>query len=160
LRVGLAIRWHINRDSREAFPGINTIAKKVGISRSTVLRAIKELEDGGDLRITRDAKRARGTRVNRYIPLLKASAAELTPPSVIAVTPPSTTAVTPRGIIAVTPEPLREPLTEPLREPLSYKASVSTDADSRKTQGKRLGEVSKIAVLSAKPNLTAQCFAL
>jgi hypothetical protein len=60
----------------------------------------------------------------------------------------------------VTPEPLREPLTEPLREPLSYKASVSTDADSRKTQAKRLGEVSKIAVLSAKPNRTAQCFAL
>jgi DNA-binding Lrp family transcriptional regulator len=166
LRVGLAICWHINRDSREAFPGINTIAKKVGISRSTVLRTIKDLEDGGDLRIRRDAKRRGGTRANRYIPFLKANAvqmqntSELTPPSVIAMTPPSTKAVTPRGVKAVAPEPLREPLTEPLREPLSYKASVSTDADSRKTQGKRLGEVSKIAVLSAKPNLTAQCFGL
>lgn len=153
LRVGLAICWHINHRDLKAFPGINTIAKKVLVSPRTDIRAVKELERGGDLKVERDTKRRTSTRANRYAPLLS-------PPSAKAMSPPTDRAMSPPSDRAVSPEPLSEPQSKPQREPRSYKASVSTDADSRKAQGKRLGEVGKIAVLSAKPNLTAQCFAL
>ena len=54
-----------------------------------------------------------------------------------------------------------KPPNEPPNEPPSYTASIGIDADLRKLHEKRSGGVErKVTPLIAKPNLTAQCFAL
>src|SRR5215831_10131731 len=97
--VGVAISWHLNRNSRVAWPGINKLARVTNTSRDTVKRAIKQLEKAGHLRV----ERARtGTRnvPNRYSPVLKMH--------------PPRCADAPRVGAPMHPEPLNEPLSEPL----------------------------------------------
>jgi DNA-binding MarR family transcriptional regulator len=70
LRIALIISWHLNRETRDAFPGIARMAKLGGVHRATVIRATQRLETRGHLQITRPAQR--GDRAaNRYRPLLK-----------------------------------------------------------------------------------------
>jgi hypothetical protein len=69
LKVAIAIGWHINRLSGWAHPGISTLAKLVGLSRPTVIRAVKWLEQKSHMRVIRTrADNRRGS--NRYFPLL------------------------------------------------------------------------------------------
>jgi Helix-turn-helix domain len=70
LKVAIAIGWHINRFSGWAHPGISTLAKLVRLSRPTVIRAIKWLEQKSHMRVIRTrADNRRGS--NRYFPLLR-----------------------------------------------------------------------------------------
>jgi hypothetical protein len=68
LRVGLAISFRLNRESFDAWPGLNTIAKDAGVHRSTVKRAIAYLGKK-HLRVRRDKVRGKNTP-NHYEPLL------------------------------------------------------------------------------------------
>jgi DNA-binding transcriptional MocR family regulator len=72
VKVALALSLYFNRKrGGEAWPEINTLATATAISRSTVLRAIKELEAGGHIRVVR-SKAANGKQaVNRYVPTIK-----------------------------------------------------------------------------------------
>ena len=56
--VGWAIAERVNRSTGEAFPGIATIKSDAGLSRDTVVRAIKELQQAGLLAVLR------GRRIN------------------------------------------------------------------------------------------------
>jgi hypothetical protein len=164
VRVGLAISWHMNgKKGGLAWPGMKLLALLARTTPRTVIRATKHMEANGHLRIVRThTEQRRG--LNRYTPLLRNAVTRDTHnPSLgsdQATSPPSDKALSPSSDQAVSHKPPIEPPTEPPREHPAYTASVGTDADSRKTQGKRLGEVSKIATLSAKPNLSAQCFGL
>jgi hypothetical protein len=68
--VGIAISWHLNRNSRLAWPGINTLARLTSTSRDTVKRAIKQLEKGGHVGVDR-SRVAGKNAANRYRPVLK-----------------------------------------------------------------------------------------
>src|SRR5262249_25159063 len=68
LRVGLAISFRLNRESFDAWPGLNTIAKDAGVHRSTVKPAIAYLEKK-HLRVRRDKVRGKNTP-NHYEPLM------------------------------------------------------------------------------------------
>src|SRR5262249_50474260 len=43
LRVGLAISWHMNHETGEAWPGANAIIKRARVSRATVRRSVEYL---------------------------------------------------------------------------------------------------------------------
>lgn len=45
------LKNHINSETLEAFPSITTLAKEAGLSRPTVMKAIKHLEENGDISI-------------------------------------------------------------------------------------------------------------
>jgi hypothetical protein len=106
LRVGLAISWHMNKDTGEAWPGTNAITRRARVSRSAVRRAVKYLIARGHVAV----ERTRG-KVMRYYPQ-PMSAAELLATGAIALTPvcAGTTgviALTATGARALTPEPLK-----------------------------------------------------
>jgi DNA-binding transcriptional regulator YhcF (GntR family) len=136
LRVASAIASHMNRRKNGlAWPGFNRLAKLTRLSRRTIIRATKALEQAGHMTITR---RKMGTEnsPNEYRPVLKESVqndttlvSRMTPPSVTHDTTPSVTGDT------LTSE--LEPLSEPLNEPLPYKAST---APERNIQIKRVAE--------------------
>jgi hypothetical protein len=67
--VLLAIADEANDTGGNAFPGIDRIAHKARVSRSTALRCIERLEAAGELAVTRPEQYGRG-RVNRYVVLM------------------------------------------------------------------------------------------
>jgi Helix-turn-helix domain len=74
---GVAISWHLNQHTLEAWPSLNTIAVLTAMSNRTVIRGIKELETHKHLRILRTRTGGKND-VNHYIPLLRAAAASVT----------------------------------------------------------------------------------
>jgi hypothetical protein len=68
LKVALVIGWHINRNSRIAFPGMRTISRLAALSTSTVNSAIKWLAKNRYLHIDAGPKR---NMANCYRPLLR-----------------------------------------------------------------------------------------
>jgi hypothetical protein len=120
IRVAWAISFHLNRNSRDAWPGIPTLAKLTGYSERQVIRALDQLEEERHVQI----KRTRG-RVNRYALMLQPAAA-MSPTHDIATSPAPDTAMSP------------EPLTEPLIEPLPY------GTDLHRCREKEVGEERKI----------------
>ncbi len=61
------IYLHDRMDSeRKAWPGLNTIAKDLSVSRSTVKRAVKDLENAGLIRKEPHVRRNGGATSNRY----------------------------------------------------------------------------------------------
>lgn len=108
LKVAMVLCWHINRESRMAFPGMRTIGKLASLSTSTVNKAVHWLETRGYLKIKRGKTRHSS---NRYLPLLRGA-----------------NRVFALGRTQCSLQSATEPLSEPLKEPLSYKASISIDA--------------------------------
>ena len=95
--VAVAIAQRAGASSGLAWPGMGTLATDTGRSRSSVIRAVKELEQGGHLTVTRLRVDAKRHASNRYrLPAMKV--ATVTPPSVRVTLPPS---------VRVTPEPVR-----------------------------------------------------
>lgn len=73
LRVGIAISWHMNRKKGGlAFPGMAQLARIARTTPRTVIRATKQLEANGYLRIIRTHQQER-RGLNRYVPLLNSS---------------------------------------------------------------------------------------
>ena len=71
-RVAWAIACHMNRNKNGwAWPGINRIAKKAGVDRSTAIRASNWMEARGHLRIVR-TRRGELNDPNSYRPIVKA----------------------------------------------------------------------------------------
>jgi hypothetical protein len=99
--IGIAISWHLNRNTGEAFPGMNTLATLTGVSRSTVKRSVATLVAEGHMARTQPRKGG----ANHYQPVIKGR--------VIALNPPRVTAMDLGRVIAVNPEPLNQPPTEP-----------------------------------------------
>ena len=61
------IYLHDRMDSeRKAWPGLNTIAKDLSVSRSTVKRAVKDLEQAGLIRKERHFRENGSATSNRY----------------------------------------------------------------------------------------------
>jgi hypothetical protein len=121
-RVGMAISWHLNHNTREAWPGTTTLARAAGCTDRTVIRATQRLERLGLVSIIR-GRNGRLRTANHYLPILKMS-----PPPDRAVSPPPDKAVSVGTDRAMSQEPLREPSKEPLREPLPREAAVYTAA--------------------------------
>jgi len=96
----VAISWHLNRNSRVAWPGFAKLMRVTGNSRSTVIRAVHAGEKLGHLRVIRRRNSATRNAPNRYETLLKRTSG-LTPPSVTSDTPlvsPLTPCCSPRTI--------------------------------------------------------------
>jgi Helix-turn-helix domain len=67
LTVAVAISWHLNRETGDAWPGFATLAKETGLCQRTVKRAVKWLEARGHLHVVH----SRGGNIsNRYRPIL------------------------------------------------------------------------------------------
>src|SRR5215471_21524504 len=65
--VAIAISWHLNRNTGDAWPAFVTLAKETGLGRRTVVRAVKWLEARGHMSVAH----SRGGNVsNRYRPIL------------------------------------------------------------------------------------------
>jgi len=64
--VYMTVSMHANNMTRSAFPGINRIAYESGMSRNTVIKAIKELETQGWLEVTRERTPKGDNEVNHY----------------------------------------------------------------------------------------------
>jgi len=67
LRVAIVIAYHINRQTRLAFPGVRTIRKLTGLSLSSISGAVNWLAANRYLQIQRGRTR---NATNRYIPML------------------------------------------------------------------------------------------
>jgi Helix-turn-helix domain len=81
--VGIAISWHLNRTTADAWPGFATLAKETGLTERTVIRAVKWLESKGHLHVTH----SRGGNIpNRYRPILLSSDLGVTASSDLGVT--------------------------------------------------------------------------
>lgn len=57
---------HINRKKNDAFPSISRLAKKAHMSRASVMRYTKELEDTGLIRVDREKEDSGENLVNHY----------------------------------------------------------------------------------------------
>jgi Helix-turn-helix domain len=70
--VCMAISLHFNRkENGAAWPGFDTLVALTGLCRSTIIRATKEAERRGYIRINRARKDNGGSLSNRYFALLK-----------------------------------------------------------------------------------------
>jgi hypothetical protein len=101
--VCMAISLHFNRNENgAAWPGFETLAELTGQGRRTIIRATKEVERRGHLRINRARKDNGGSLSNRYFALLKDEGVvpQGHPGGGLGDTP---------GVAWVTPEPLSEP---------------------------------------------------
>jgi hypothetical protein len=151
LKVAVAICWHMNRKKGGwAWPGISKLDKLTGLHRTTVMRAIKWLEDNCYLRVMRGYA-GNQRSVNRYLPLLRSSAKA-----------PATKEPTREQTVAESdypsrsmerPKPPREPLT--LNTPYLAATSVAAPQSS---ENERLAEEGDLASTS-EPSLAAQCYA-
>jgi hypothetical protein len=74
-RVAVAIKWHMNHSTGEAWPGIATIMREARVCRRTVYDAIKYFEKANHMEIWR-----RPGRVNHYFPHAQTSAEASAPP--------------------------------------------------------------------------------
>jgi Helix-turn-helix domain len=70
IRAALAITLYINRKSFDAFPGLESLMEDTGMSRSTVIRAVKQLEAAGHLKVRRTRTSGGKNGVNHYAPIL------------------------------------------------------------------------------------------
>jgi DNA-binding transcriptional MocR family regulator len=117
--VATAISFHMNRkQGGVAWPSINLLRKKAGVSRSQVIRTTKWLEANGYLRIDRKCSHS-----NRYFPLLPSAATQ----PVDGVTHDT------RLVSPMTPEPLKG--TSEFK-----KGKKDLDSEGRQEKEKRLGE--------------------
>ena len=91
--VAGCIANHANTKNGRCFPGMGTIVKETGFSRSSVIRAIKELECGGYITVRR-FKVGKKNKTNNY---------QLPPIGSVTSSDPSVT-VTLGGSVTVTPE--------------------------------------------------------
>jgi hypothetical protein len=73
IRVALAITLYINRKTFDAFPGLESLMQDTGMSRSTVIRAVQQLEAGGHLKVRRTRLSGGKNGVNHYAPVLVVS---------------------------------------------------------------------------------------
>lgn len=64
--VGCYIGMNINRETRDLWKQETTIATDLGISRSTVMRSVRALEDAELVEVKRDGRRGMKKAVNRY----------------------------------------------------------------------------------------------
>lgn len=64
--VFIAIKRHLNSESSQAFPSIKTICKHTGLSKPTVIKAIKSLEDKEILTVQHRESEDRGHMSNLY----------------------------------------------------------------------------------------------
>lgn len=64
--VGCYLALRINKNTRDAFPQQTTIAKEIGVSRATVMRAIAELVNEHWMEKKSQGQRGRKRAVNRY----------------------------------------------------------------------------------------------
>lgn len=64
--VFLSIKRHLNNESLQAFPSIKTLCRYTGLSRSTVIKTIKSLEDKGVLSVERRQNDSKGNLSNLY----------------------------------------------------------------------------------------------
>ena len=86
--VAVAIAQRARSSSGLAWPGMGCLVKDTRMSRSSVIRAVKELEQGGHLTVTRLKVDAKRHASNRYrLPAMTGSLE--TPPSVCETPPPS-----------------------------------------------------------------------
>jgi Helix-turn-helix domain len=63
LRIGIVIKWHMNQNTGNAWPGVETIMRLARVSERTVNRAIKYFLKMGHMDVER-----RPGRVNHYFP--------------------------------------------------------------------------------------------
>ena len=85
--VAVAIAQRAGASSGLAWPGMGTLVADTGLSRSSVIRAVAQLEQGGHLSVTRLRVGSKNTS-NRYrLPTMPGSTE--TPPSVCETPPPS-----------------------------------------------------------------------
>ena len=61
--VLISIASHANREGREAWPSLKTLALESKIDKSQVIRCVRDLEGIGELRVKRDTGRS---RTNHY----------------------------------------------------------------------------------------------
>ena len=64
--VFIAIKRHLNSESSQAFPSIKTICSHTGLSKPTVIKAIKSLEDKEILAVEHRESEERGHMSNLY----------------------------------------------------------------------------------------------
>ena len=69
--VATCIALHLNRETGDAFPGAERMAKVCSLPRSSVFKMVNCLKDAGHLEVTSGGGRCHS---NRYRPLLKSSA--------------------------------------------------------------------------------------
>ena len=94
--IAVAIASHTGASSGLCWPGMALLVEETGLSRSSVIRGVRELERGGHLTVTR-LKVGRKNASNRYrLPAMGSGAVTL--PSVCVTPPPS---------VCVTPEPVK-----------------------------------------------------
>jgi DNA-binding transcriptional MocR family regulator len=67
--VALTLSLHMNERGGSCFPSISTLEAESGLSRNTVLTALRQLEDGGWITVKRSDR-----AVNRYTATLPAGA--------------------------------------------------------------------------------------
>ena len=117
--VAVAIVMHANKTTGLAWPGMGRISEITGLSRRQVIYAIKALEAGGHLHITR-LKVGKVNASNRYrLPAMggqpttiySGAQAAPTKPSSAQVALPSAQVALPSAQVA--PEPVIEPVKEP-----------------------------------------------
>lgn len=63
--VGAYLAVRINKNTRDAFPQQTTMAKEIGVSRATIMRAVAELVESLWLE-KKQSERGRKRAVNRY----------------------------------------------------------------------------------------------
>jgi hypothetical protein len=68
LAVAIELTAYVNRTTLDAYPGAKTIGDNIHLSERSVLRAVRELEAGGDLRVEWGSQ-GRG-HPNHYFPIL------------------------------------------------------------------------------------------
>jgi hypothetical protein len=140
LGVGIAISWHLNHDSRDAWPGITELATLTGHTRMTVLRAVKWLEQRGHVRVKRGWV-SKGRRAkNRYFPVIKL---QHDASNTLAPDAPDDTRVVSQlryqgGITAMIHEPSTEPSTEPQPNGIDrHRCSSEKPKAGKERQGRR-----------------------
>jgi hypothetical protein len=105
--TGIAISWHLNRQTGEAFPSIKTLAALTSMSRSTVKRSVAKLIAAGHMTRTQ----SRPNRPNHYAPVVNRGSTAMNRSTVM--TPQGFKALDLQGSTAVSPEPLNQPPIEP-----------------------------------------------
>ena len=106
LRVAVAISFHMNRKKGGlAWPGMARLARLTHLTTRTVIRATKQLEARGHLRVIRSrAGDKRG--LNRYMPVLRRVS--------------GMSLGSDKRVMSVVTSVSHKPLNEPLSKPLSY----------------------------------------
>ena len=148
--VAVAIAKHAGSTTGLAWPGLGLISETTGLSRSSVLRGVAELEQGEHLAVTR-LKVGKKNAANRYrLPRMGSAVSAPPPPSVsppnnVMVTPPSvcetppSVCVTLPPSVCVTPEPVR---TEPVKEP-KQRATLPNQVQATKSKNRNYCETHK-----------------